>query len=55
MTPAPALFDPTTDSELRGCDLVKIKIGTLEGGTRETNKVKARLLTAINALGEPHS
>jgi hypothetical protein len=27
-----ALFDPAIDSKLRGCDLVKIKIGTLVTG-----------------------
>ena len=44
-----ALFDLAIDSKLRGCDLVKIKIGTLVAGAN----VRARSMVIQQKTGRP--
>jgi len=44
-----ALFDLAIDSKLRGCDLVKIKIGTLVTG----QEIWTRSMVVRNRLGCP--
>ena len=44
-----ALFDLAIDSKLRGCDLVKIKIGTLVAGP----EIRARSLIIQQKTGRP--
>ena len=44
-----ALFDLAIDSKLRGCDLVKIKIGTLVAGP----KIRARSMVIQQKTGRP--
>lgn len=44
-----ALFDVATDSKLRGCDLVKIKIGTLVTG----HAIRTRAMVIQQKTGRP--
>ena len=44
-----ALFDLAIDSKLRGCDLVKVKIGTLVAGTT----IRARSMVIQQKTGRP--
>jgi len=44
-----ALFDLALDSKLRGCDLVKIKIGTLESGPA----IRSRSMVVQQKTGRP--
>lgn len=44
-----ALFDPAIDSKLRGCDLVKIKIGTLVSG----QEIRKRAMVIQQKTGRP--
>jgi site-specific recombinase XerC len=44
-----ALFDLAIDSKLRGCDLVKIKIGTLVAGT----EIRTRAMVIQQKTGRP--
>lgn len=44
-----ALFDLAIDSKLRGCDLVKIKIGTLVAG----QAIRARSMVIQQKTGRP--
>jgi hypothetical protein len=44
-----ALFDLAIDSKLRGCDLVKIKIGTLVTG----REIRARSMVTQQKTGRP--
>lgn len=44
-----ALFDLAIDSKLRGCDLVKMKIGTLVSGS----SIRARAMVVQQKTGRP--
>lgn len=44
-----ALFDLAIDSKLRGCDLVKLKIGTLVTG----NDIRTRAMVVQQKTGRP--
>jgi hypothetical protein len=44
-----ALFDLAIDSKLRGCDLVKIKIGTLVTG----QEIRTRAMVIQQKIGRP--
>lgn len=44
-----ALFDLGIDSKLRGCDLVKIKIGTLVSG----QSIRTRAMVVQRKAGRP--
>ena len=46
-----ALFDLAIDSKLRGCDLVKIKIGTLVIGP----EIRTRAIVVQQKTGRPGS
>ncbi len=46
---ARALFDLAIDSKLRGCDLVKIKIGTLVTGP----EIRTRAIVILQKTGRP--
>lgn len=47
--PERAIFDPAIDSKLRGCDLVRIKIGELEVG----DQVRSRAIVVQQKTGRP--
>src|SRR3984957_16103983 len=44
-----AMFDLAIDSKLRGCDVVKVKIGDLVGGSR----VRSRAIVVQQKTGQP--